>query len=322
MAWLIGIDEAGYGPNLGPLVMSGVACRVPDTLIGANLWATLAPVVRRQADPDEGQLVIDDSKEVYDSGRGLTGLELGVLGTMLPWPRDPFTLAEYLRTFAPSALSPLGEECWFDGPREVSLPMEATHTALTQHHQRWSNACQSATVEWRTPCSVILCARRFNAIVEEAGSKGAALAWGLAQIVNAIIPTLPDDDAIYVAVDKHGGRNTYAAMLQDALTDGVVMVQQEGALRSVYRIVGAARPIQFTFQPRADSEHFVVALASMVSKYLRELLMIEFNRHWTAQVAGLKPTAGYPSDAGRFLEAIRPLIEAKGIPMDDIWRRR
>src|SRR5437016_4219233 len=30
MPWLIGMDEAGYGPNLGPFVMSAVACKVPE----------------------------------------------------------------------------------------------------------------------------------------------------------------------------------------------------------------------------------------------------------------------------------------------------
>ena len=30
MPWVVGIDEAGYGPNLGPLVQSAVALRLPD----------------------------------------------------------------------------------------------------------------------------------------------------------------------------------------------------------------------------------------------------------------------------------------------------
>ena len=38
MAWIIGIDEAGYGPNLGPFVMTATACRVPDNLGHFDLW--------------------------------------------------------------------------------------------------------------------------------------------------------------------------------------------------------------------------------------------------------------------------------------------
>ena len=32
MPWIMGLDEAGYGPNLGPFVMSLVAFRVPEPL--------------------------------------------------------------------------------------------------------------------------------------------------------------------------------------------------------------------------------------------------------------------------------------------------
>ena len=42
------------------------------------------------------------------------------------------------------------------------------------------------------------------------------------------------------------------------------------------------------------------ALASMTSKYLRELAMRAFNEFWCGRVHDLAPTAGYPRDARRF----------------------
>ena len=82
MAWLIGIDEAGYGPNLGPLVMTSVAWQVPDALAEANLWTALDKGVRRQRDPDQGRVVVDDSKEVYGSTTGLGALEASIVSAI------------------------------------------------------------------------------------------------------------------------------------------------------------------------------------------------------------------------------------------------
>ena len=44
-----------------------------------------------------------------------------------------------------------------------------------------------------------------------------------------------------------------------------------------------------TFRPEADGTSFEVALASIVSKYLRELFMHEFNEYWKLSVLW-----GYP----------------------------
>ena len=83
MPWILGVDEAGYGPNLGPFVMSAVACRVPDALAGANLWQALAPAVRRHGDKSPG-LVIDDSKLVHSGARGLRNLEAALWAALHP----------------------------------------------------------------------------------------------------------------------------------------------------------------------------------------------------------------------------------------------
>jgi hypothetical protein len=48
-----------------------------------------------------------------------------------------------------------------------------------------------------------------------------------------------------------------------------------------------------------------VALASMVSKYVRELLMECMNNYFVALDANLKPTAGYWKDGTRFVEELR-----------------
>jgi ribonuclease HII len=76
MPWVVGIDEAGYGPNLGPLVQCAVGLRLPDDDLAG--WETLKPWVRRCYEKDDGRLLIDDSKKVYAGAKGFERLERGV----------------------------------------------------------------------------------------------------------------------------------------------------------------------------------------------------------------------------------------------------
>jgi ribonuclease HII len=76
MPWVVGIDEAGYGPNLGPLVQCAVSLRLPDDDLAG--WETLKPWVRRAHEKDDGRLLIDDSKKVYAGAKGFERLERGV----------------------------------------------------------------------------------------------------------------------------------------------------------------------------------------------------------------------------------------------------
>ncbi len=74
--------------------------------------------------------------------------------------------------------------------------------------------------------------------------------------------------------------------------------------------------------PRADARDGFVALASIVSKTLREEWMDVFNAFWASHVPGLRPTAGYPVDAARFRRAVEPSALALGVDPRLWWRER
>jgi ribonuclease HII len=317
MTWIVGIDEAGYGPNLGPFVMSAVACRVDDALAGSCLWKLLKGGVRKCSDKNDSRLLVDDSKAIYSAGKGLTGLERGLYAVLdLAVP----TLDELLRQLSPVDHGEVATEVWYTG--RTTLPADTDLADLMQIRERFSQTCAATAVtDWHI-LSAVVCPWRFNTLVDQTGSKSFVLADAFIRLLQRGLSATAGQEALEVFVDKQGGRNTYAAQIQQALPGGFLEPKEESMARSSYRVHGLGRSMALTFQPRADQEHFCVALASMASKYLRELFMGEFNRFWQSHVPGLKATAGYPGDALRFLEAIRPAASALKIPETAIWRQK
>lgn len=321
MPWIIGIDEAGYGPPLGPLVMTSVACRVPGRPARTDLWRVLQAAVRRDcADADE-RILIADSKVVYSTTRGLAGLEIGVTAALSSWGQASLPpLAGLLESLSPPAPAELQGECWYTGT--TPLPVVCDGQEIAAAAGRLALCSKRKRITWGLMRSVIVCPARFNSLLERWGSKGAVLGEGLAELVQSNLQLLESPDPLHFVVDKHGGRNNYAALLQNALPDGLVLAREESMARSLYHVMGLDRSVEFHIQPRADAEHFCVALASMISKYLREPLMREFNAFWQAHVPGLRATAGYYGDAQRFFDEIRPAAQQLGIPEPALWRRK
>jgi ribonuclease HII len=315
MPWIVGIDEAGYGPNLGPFVMTAVACHVGDAHADANLWDTLQGATRRAADPPGTRILVADSKVVFSQTRGLAELEHGVLAAC--HGRTAATIEDFLGHVGLDCRDEVRRELWYAGT--TVLPVEADPDACGRAGKALGDHCETLAVRWGWIRSVVVCPAAFNALLDQWGTKAAVLTTSMVRLLRA----LPrDGEPVAVFIDKHGGRNAYSAMLQPAFDDGLVLAREEGALRSTYEVTDAGRDVRVTFEPRADGNHFCVAMASMVSKYLREVLMLEFNRFWQAKVPGVKATAGYPTDSTRFWEEILPTVRAMKIAPDTLWRRK
>jgi ribonuclease HII len=303
MPWVVGIDEAGYGPNLGPLVQAAVGLHLPDDDPAG--WETLKPVVRRCHEKDDGRLLIDDSKKVY-TRHGLEALERGVfsgIGLAVE------VVHEFLTAFVtPGHVEEVQAECWYDGTERMPVTEWERHPAEPQSGRITANLV--------TPSL-------FNRVVDGAGSKATVLACGLVELLKFRPPAEADPTSPLVFhCDKQGGRNYYAALVQQAFPDGWVVAEVESAAESRYRVEHLDRPVTVTFRPRADAESVAVALASMLCKYLREVCMRQFNRFWATHVPGIKPTAGYPGDARRFYEEIRPAMTKLGLAEDQVWRKK
>lgn len=318
MGLLIGMDEAGYGPNLGPLVVTVTVWEVPGSPRDFDLWAAMADVAQQSPSKEPFKLQIADSKLVYSPGKGLAALEKSVLSALRLIGHEPQSLAQL-----GDVLSLVSDsEKWNNGcrpewlSRELSLPTEVPAALIGDITTKWLECCRRAGVTLKAIRSEIVQPKRFNELVRDCDNKALALSRLSLNLLRSVWN--PDDEQpTLVICDKHGGRNRYDDLLAEVLDDRMVFAIGESRERSVYR-VGST---ELRFQMKAEA-NFPVALASLVCKYVRELSMQVFNQFWAEHVPGLKPTAGYPVDALRFKQDIAAAQARLKITDDALWRER
>jgi len=318
-----GIDEAGYGPLLGPLC-GGVSVFEIAGSLGDDvpcLWRTLRTVLTRSRRDRRGRISIDDSKKLKGAGgraHPLTHLERGVLVFAAAmrdrrWLEtlDDTALLEMLGVASPS--SP-----WYE--TKTPLPVGRTVDALCIDRARLIRTLERTNAKCVHIAAHAIDANTFNTRVAESGSKSIVNFELIVQLADTCWRQAGEHELLLV-IDRQGGRTHYLDDLRAAWPDAQRQVMAESEDESRYRLSLPDRgPIEIRFAARADANHLPVALASMTAKYVRELLMIRLNRFFQGHLPELKPTAGYVEDGRRFLTDIEPVIDSVGLERSALIR--
>jgi ribonuclease HII len=125
------------------------------------------------------------------------------------------------------------------------------------------------------------------------------------------------DSDIDVTCGKVGGYDRYGTAfgpLQGLACTPLV----EGRERSEYAVAGLGR---IAFVRDADGSHPLVAMASLIGKWVRDVLMDRIVRHYREADAAVPEASGYGDPiTTRFIEATRLTRERAGMPRECFQR--
>ena len=323
-----GIDEAGYGPLLGPLCVGSSAFRLADgdgdgdgaarraahAAGGApsDLWKLLAAGVCRAPRDAKRRIAVADSKKLKSAGKQpLVHLERGVLA---------FAQAEIATDGA------LFADLGVHARAAAATPWHALELGLPDAHTAGEIAIARAVVRRTLERASIglaqfgvcaLDAPHFNALYRSLANK-AHVNMSLVFDAARQVDLLRGDEPAFLAIDRQGGRAGYARELEEHVARGArVRTIAESDERSTYEVGDG---LVISFEVEAEDRHLPVALASMGAKFVRELFMRRLNAFFTERMPGLAPTAGYVEDGRRFLAEVKPILLREEIPEAEFAR--
>jgi ribonuclease HII len=304
---VMGVDENGLGPRLGPLVATSVAIDMPRYTRAALCGRGLA-------------LGLTDSKETGGFGRmgfiesvalalltrggaGLPGSADGLLDRVSPDSR------QRLRTCCPD--DPTAEQCW-----AVDLALPAFGGDVSYGEALLGRLVGRSSLRIVDVQSRIACAGVLNAKLAAGKNKLAVDLELFEDLISSV--QRRHGSPLLVVCGMIGGVRDYASRFSRFEPDRVELLASRRGQRR-YRVDGVG---EIRFEVDADARHLPVALASMVGKYVREISMRRIGEFYRQEKPDLNLASGYHDPVTtRFIEATEPSRRRLGIALDCFRRQ-
>lgn len=295
----IGVDENGLGARLGPLIVTGVLARI--TPEGERVFSRKLPRALRA--------VIGDSKSHVSHADVSLGQAwaraLG--GARHPSPDALFFESlslegrAALRAPCPTRAEP---QCWsaegeaFDDEAELERQVLAARKKLADRG-----------VELVSVKSSVLCCDRLNRARAEGKNRFVADLHAMERVALALREEAGDD--VLAVCGKVGGMHDYSRFF-GPLSSRLHVVLESGRAKSSYRFPGFG---QLSFVRDADALDPLVMLASLVGKWVRELLMARVARFYLGAGPAERFPSGYSDPVtGRFVSQTALVRRERGVP--------
>lgn len=301
---VVGVDEAGLGPILGPLVVSAAGFSVPTESNQADMWQSLSESIRPNRKHLGGRLLICDSKKAYTPSTGIAFLERTVLSCLHILGKTPATITELVDSLCPACKGRLAEYPWHKERYNQRIKfngddIEISAGALGRNLEEK----QMALVAMKSFCFDVA---YYNDMIGKVNNKSMVLFMAVCGLVDEIIKSTQHKNYHFV-VDRQGGRTRYTRLLRTMFPEMELKVLDENDRMSSYHLGTSYKNVRIDFAVKADANFLPACLASMVSKYLRERLMGCINSYFVEKCRQLKPTAGYWTDGKRFINDLKTI---------------
>jgi ribonuclease HII len=305
----IGIDENGLGPRLGPLVVTAV---VAVTSGGGDARAESRPrgALRKRLDDSKKLVAYRDNALGEAWARGIARrMGHGDLASPEAVVRVlSLDAAEVLTAPCPGEHA---AQCWSAVGEEFGCD-DKLLTSVEKDLARLEEVGVNVT---RAAC-VVTCTRRLN---EGVGRGLTRFDMDLHAMERLTLEARERAGRDVVATcGKVGGFDRYGPAF-GPLGGRLHAVAEEGRARSEYVMPGLG---SIAFVRDADARHLLVCMASLVGKWVRDVLMGRIVRYHRADDPELPDASGYHDPVTtRFIDATRLSRKGRGLP-DDCFERK